>query len=554
MGGASSATGVLTRTDVVEVPAVQGQGTNPTQANTTTQTVTVRSQATLGLEYLASTTPALPMQFGAPAGFDQGAGIHVLPLYIDELERDLGTDMYLRMMFDSTVKSSDATLRDAILSKPLQVLPGCDEEEKDEARKVFAANVAAFVRVCFEKLQGGTQKVFREMLEAISMGYKLAEKVYEVKEIIPGNGPQTVLKSINPKPHEAVSIVVDKYNDVLGYLPRLQNVGLFGSFVMGDLGVLTSELYTPERTDQDLDLPQLVPPDKVWRFTWESRNDDPRGTSHFRAAYVAWRFKIGLWAAYEAYMARFAQPSTALELEGQDPPPMADANGQLLKDPATIVATLLNNLRNFQAGGAMVVPVGKLNMVQSSGAGQVYLSAFELCDQQIVQSILFSNLNTQGGKYGTQALGEVHQDTTDLLYAYARVVFAQNILEELVTPLVLYNYGEEGLEVLPYISFGETEQQDVPTLAQAISSMKGVGMVFAEQYNELFQMLHWPLLSDEVISELVEKERTERAADTTLAQNPLGAPPTPEQQQQETDQRNQNAAQDQAAQEAQSYW
>ena len=257
-----------------------------------------------------------------------------------------------------------------------------------------------------------------------------------------------------------------------------------------------------------------------------ARNDDPRGTSHLRAAYVPWRLKIGLYPAYEAYLARFAQPSAALELGGADIPTVVDSNGQVVKDPSQVQAALLAAIKNYQAGGGMILPVGKMNMLDTSNTGDPYLKAFELVNQEIVRSIMLAELGQTGGKYGTKGLGEVHQDTEGLIVQLGKQVYVQCILERIVKPLVLYNYGEAGLQVLPKLSLGETEQQDFAAYAQAVTGLAGVGMITPHQYNDIFETLHLKPLPQEVINMMIQKWEAQNSAEVTMAQNPFG-PPAP---------------------------
>jgi phage gp29-like protein len=183
---------------------------------------------------------------------------------------------------------------------------------------------------------------------------------------------------------------------------------------------------------------------------------------------------------------------------------MQDAAGALVSDPAAINALLLMHLRNYAAGGAMVIPAGVLKMLQAAGNGQVYLSALEFVDQQIVESILMSNLATEGGKYGTQALGEVHQDTKGLLIAFGKYVYLNTVIKQIVKPLVLWNYGQAGLEVLPHISIGETEQQDFATASTSYATLKNASILTPHQYNEMFEKLHITPLPQDVIDLLIQ--------------------------------------------------
>lgn len=522
------------RVDTLAVPRVtQNRGFDPPPRDGGIRTETdligaetvVESQANLMLQYLASMGPAIAPQFGSPVGLFQSTGLHALPPYTDELEHDFGTDIYAkRMMYDAVVRARFETLLDGILDRPIVISPGLDPEDEQKPAGVegggtkapgikgseryteFATEVARFVQYNFDDMQGGFMLKLRSMLQGIALGYKIAELVYERREPEPGMGRKTCLKDMHPKSHDAVSMVADMYNTVVGYLPRMRGSGIQGAFTLGELGVRTVEdLDADGRVIKErVHIPEMIPPEKVARYTWNPDNDDPRGQSHLRAAYIPWRLKVGLYPAWEAYLARFAQPSVGLELGGQEMPSMMGVDGKVLTNPVAIASALLLSLRNWQAGGAFVAPVGKLNLVQAEGDGQAYLSAFELVDAQITTSILHANLSTEGGKYGTQALGEVHQDTTDMLYALGKYATAMFVREQLVRPLVYFNYGEQGLMVLPEVTFEEVEQQDQAAIGGMLSSMKGAEFLFPPQYNDAFSMVGLPELDDETIKLLTD--------------------------------------------------
>lgn len=516
----------LQRTDVIQVPTPRGPNAPLIGGPSTT---IVNSEAKLELDYVASMGPALPSQFTAPFGTFQGAGIHVLPNYIDELERDWDINMYIRMMYDAVVKSAVNTLIDGILDKELQInSPYSGDKAVDvDARWVkFAKNIADFVRANLALPELRFRIASREWLEAIPMGYKLLEQTYTPREIIRGNGPQTVLTSLRGIPQEAASIVADRYNTVLGYLPRIPGTGLSMSFLYGQLG-------TPLITEGDeskptrIEIPDMIPPEKLARLTWGMRNNNPQGVSQLRAAYVAWRLKIGLWPAFEAYLARFAQPSAALELNGVDTfAPMAGADGRILKSPTDIINQLLINLRNFQAGGAMVLPVGKLNLLQASGGGQAYLSAFEMVNNEITQSILYSTLPSNQSKYGTQALGEVQQDTANLPVMLGKMLYVEGVLNEIVKPLVLYNYGPDGLLCLPELSLGDTQQQDFATTSTAAASLKTANLLFPMQYNDIYKKLGLQPLPSEII-DMLQQLMIQQLTQPQPAVGPDGQPAQP---------------------------
>jgi hypothetical protein len=307
-------------------------------------------------------------------------------------------------------------------------------------------------------------------------------------------------------------------------MPRLQGSGLVGGFMFGELGLRTTE------TSEEIDIPGLVPPEKVLRFTWMERNDNPVGVSHLRSGYIPWRMKVGLYPAWEAFLVRFAQPGVTVELQGQDLPPVMGGDGKMTNDPVKILQAILTSISNYQGGGGMVLPVGTLNVSEVASEGEAYLRAFEYVDEQITLGYLYANLATQGGKYGTQALGEVHQDTKGLLVSLGKQHLVRVLKEGVAKLLVLINYGKDALWATPNISVGETEQQDFSTTATAISSLKGVDLIFPQQINAIMKMLHLPPLPEEVIQTLTDIWEAQRESDLQAAQVPVGPDGQPLQQ------------------------
>jgi hypothetical protein len=509
-------------------------------------TVEIKAEVSALLEYIRSTPSGLPLQFGMGTLVGPNAGIHTLPTYIDELERDFGTDMYLRLLNDAAVKAADGVLRDSILDKPITLSLGIDEKtdkakeakkkakgvaepgmtpglpgapppvpeetaQRSSRKKKLAEKVLEFCEAALDHIDGDVMTLAREMLEGIPLGYKLAELVYEVADLRLDQkaGKQLVVKKVKTKPHEAVSFVSNHYNDIMGYLPRDLNTGLLASLQPNDAG----------------EVPGMLPEAKVLRFTWNPRNGDPRGTSNLRAAYVPWRLKIGLYPAYEAYLARFAQPATALELDGAPLPPMTDAAGETTTDPAVVTTLLLTSLRNFAGGGAMVVPVGKVNMLEAAKGGEVYLQAFTLVNTEITKAILHQELATNEAQFGTRAQSEVHQDVMGMQVALGKAVLADMFRYQLLARMVEYNYGPEALEVLPRVTFGETEQQDLSTVASAAVSFVTNQMIVPSQYNEVLEMVHFPQIPQDTVDMMMEAFTAKLEASIVQSQQATMMPP-----------------------------
>ncbi len=475
--------------------------------------VQIQAAASALMEYIASASPRIPIQFGGVSGLPgAGSGIHTLPLYVDELERDFGTDIYLKMLIDAQIAASDSIVRYAVLDRPAVLTTGADPKHvKDPLKVIFGKRVMAFVEAnLFEHMEPKLPELCYELLEGMALGYKLAEQVYEMGDLGYNEGEQTLLKAVKCKPQESVSYLVDLFNNILGYVPRAMATGMFATIFPEGNGVV----------------PGLVPIEKMVRFTWRERNGDPRGTSYLRPAYIPWRFKIGLYPAYEAFLARFAQPSAAIDLQGAPLPPMISSDGTMTADPSMVMTGLLMALRNFQAGGAIVNPVGEVKLLETQNQGQSYLQAFQMVNGEITRALLLQELASNQSKFGTRAQSQVHQDTMGLLIAYTKQKLADCINKYVIRPLVYYNYGNAGLAVAPSISFGEIEQQDVTSMGTMVATMNQAHMLVPSQYNDIMDMIHLPQIPQEIIDMMMAafKAGLEQAANP---QPPMGQPGAP---------------------------
>src|SRR5687768_6946814 len=144
----------LVQETVHVVPPVPGASASVLPAIpgvTDEQPVELHAHAQAGLEYIVSTHPRLSLQFTPNSVLSPNKGFHQLPTYIDELERDFGTDIYLRLLNDAAVKAGDAVLRASILDKPLTLSLGIDEKtEKDAKKKELAGDVLEFCEAALD--------------------------------------------------------------------------------------------------------------------------------------------------------------------------------------------------------------------------------------------------------------------------------------------------------------------------------------------------------------------------------------------------------------------
>jgi hypothetical protein len=169
-----------------------------------------RNRTDLVREYVAASARRFT---GASAAMRQ-----TLPQYVDDLSRDLGDDVYERMMRDPVVSGNLSvlvahTLKEGISWEPAipaplpgQTYTGAEQRAYELAvtiRDEFAANL--------EKLKRPLRHTARELLRsALGLGHKLAEINWQLE------GGRMSITSIKTKPRKSFGFVVDEFNNLLG--------------------------------------------------------------------------------------------------------------------------------------------------------------------------------------------------------------------------------------------------------------------------------------------------------------------------------------------------
>jgi phage gp29-like protein len=106
---------------------------------------------------------------------------------------------------------------------------------------------------------------------------------------------------------------------------------------------------------------------------------------------------------------------------------------------------------------------------QKYGSLNVYETLARFCDEQVSKAILGQTLTSEAsgaGGTGSLALGKVHSDVRrDLLQADA-LALAKAIQRDLLTPLVLFNFGPD--TPVPAFAFSIEEPEDLKSVAETI--------------------------------------------------------------------------------------
>ncbi len=380
-----------------------------------------------------------------------------LPRYVDDAERDFGSDLYERMLRDPMVAAAVDTLKMRALAEGVIVAPSDDSPS--------AANMAAFVEQALGDLDVPLEETLYDMLDALAFGHRLAELVFKVRQ----DGALT-LRAIKPKPRRNYGFVLDAYQNLTGVAAIVPGKT---SFV--PVGIV------PEPTE----LPNLFPPSKFFVLTYGSSNRDPRGSSLLRPAYNPWWLKQQTWPQLLKFLVQFAGPS----LIGYTPENAAFA-GDLTPEDLMLAA-----LKGFQSGSIVVLRGGsKVDKIQSEGEGRAFLSAIELYNREITHAVLKQTRATMESQFGSRADSQTATDILDVVIGWVQGVLARSFRQQVLRPLVMLNYGGGAArDLCPKVLFSGSGKPEFATTAAAIAQLKSSGYLAESQLAGIDQMLSLPV-------------------------------------------------------------
>lgn len=389
--------------------------------------------------------------------------VRALPWHVDDITRDFGDDIYEQMCHDPTVAASLNALRAGILEDGVEIVSAVSDEEKDGYAQ--AQEIAAFCASVLDDLETPIDDVLWDMLSAIALGNRVAEVVYG---LVAG---KLVVTSVKVKPRTSTAFVVDPFMNVIGLLGLIP-----GQSWSVQVGTYLTDLANT---------PNLLPRDKFAILTYRPVNNDPRGTSALRPAYNGWKLKQIAWPEYLKYLVQFASPG----LIGY-----TAENAIPAEDGTTPEVALVNALVTWKNATALALKFGsKVDVVASTGDGMAFLNAFQHFDRQIIHGILNQTLATMEGEHQSRAASETHQDVMDTLIRQGKKSVQRMVQRDILRPLVRYNFGDKTAALVPQVTLGETESQDLASLWAAAAQLARAAYFDASQYAEVDKLLSLPV-------------------------------------------------------------
>ena len=415
-----------------------------------------------------TTAPASPVNMPVPAPVEPtteyvaggalrayGQLVRSLPWHIDDITRDLGDDVYDRMLVDPQVLSCINIFKAGVLGDGLHLSAAIEQEDAPDYAR--AQELLTFCEDVLAALTTPLDAVLWDILDAIVYGNKVAEQVYALRD------GQLVLTALKVKPRRSIAFVVDAYLNVLGMTAVMP-----GSYAPVQVGSIGGDILPPN----------LLPRSKFAILTFRPKDSDPRGTSILRAAYNAWWLKMQTWPELLKFLAQFAG-AAIIGITSPDDRGGFDLDGDGQPIPGTWKSgeeRMLDALMEFRNGAALALANGSQAIpVSSTNGGTAFERAISLFDKQIMIAILHQTLASGEGEHASRAQAGIHQDTLGLILRQAKHAVTGMFVRDILQPLVRYNFGDAALALTPKASLGEVEQQDMTAMLTAVAQLERAG-------------------------------------------------------------------------------
>lgn len=462
--------------------------TNSWNEDPTKITGTLRSKAKPGSEYISS----------HPRDISQGM-VRALPKYIDLATQHFGVDLYEQMMLDPQVSSAVDILRMSALYNKFRLSVHHNVPSEDQEA---AQTIVDFCQYNLDNLATPFEQVLYALSQGVYLGSKVAEMVYRVDVVDEQVGPQLFLDDIRPKPANATLFVVDDKNNLLGLLSTVNRLYAEGTFLP---------------LDSDGQIEGLIPRSKFVIYINDPHDNDPRGTSVLRAVYTEWWMKVQLKPEYLQFLATMAVPSIKGELPEnaqriQELDALGNPTGNFI-DPAVQMQQALDAVRN---GGTIVYPnTASVDLLQNGAIndGNVFVSAFDMFDRHITKGVTKQTLATEQGVHMARAASVTHQDVLAMPVARITTNMSNTIRNDILKPLVLYNFGEDAARrLVPEVQSGQVDQQDFGVAAAGFAQLQTAGLIEPEQRQHVWEALGMPPVDQDVLAARAAEEAARQQA------------------------------------------
>lgn len=426
-----------------------------------------------------------------------------LPRAIDDVTRDFGDDLYERIMLDAQVASVVNVLKSSILEEGASCAPSVEKE--DDPDHEASAELASWCQHALDAMATPFDVVLWDLLDSLALGNRVAEIVWHLAP--DKNGKECLLpRVVRPKPRLSTAFVTDSFMEVLGLLALLPG---------------QATIVQPNLLMMDLSqVPNFLPRDKFVIMSFRPRNGDPRGTSILRPAYDPWWLKQQGKPEWLKYISQMASPSLIGYTPENAEPQTEDAAGNPLAAPIMPEQAQATQLATVRNGTALSFPYGaKVDVLTvPADTGNAFETWEDWCDRQIAKAVLNQVLATEESKHQTRAASGTHENVLDTIIRQIKRWVQATLRQDLIRLMVLYNFGQKKLALLPRVQLGHVEEHDFSATATGVAALESSGYLGESQKPGIDEMLGLP--RRDVEADAVAAQTALQAAAAQAALNP----------------------------------
>ena len=270
-----------------------------------------------------------------------------------------------------------------------------------------------FIRSNFEGMRGSLAMAVREMLTALWAGFSVTEIVLREES---GSWVLDQLSTLNP-------LTVTFGLDLAPGSPTYGEVERVWQWRLSAWEV-------------SLDPRQCV------LYAHGSRFGNPYGQSRLKRAYAPWFIKTALLPAWGRALERYGAPLTVGKTANLAEPVFE--NG--LEVGTTRGEYMLERLQELIAGACIVLEEGEEVSFQglTTAVGDNFEAAQNHLNKMLLRSMLLPSLVFDNTDTGSYSLGEKHYDVYLMGLDYLLLEVTEVLLEQLVRPLLAWNFGWRG--------------------------------------------------------------------------------------------------------------
>lgn len=421
---------------------------------------------TLGMPIVVQADPTQEYVSATGAAF-YGNWWRSLRWAFDDVTEEFGDDVYERMMREPQCLAVLNVVRAGILEDGPQLIPVVSDKDEDgyELSKMLVDDCEEMI----EELS--LDETLWDMLSAMPLGNRVAELIFD--------DATGRIVSIKPRPRRSVAFVVDVYNNVAGLLARIPGLGVpvqAGSYIIAG---------TPPYN--------ILPREKFAVLTFRPKDNDPRGTSLYRAIYNVWWLKMQTWKEFYKFLVQFGTPSligyiarsaNTVTLPGSDQ-----------QSPQQKMVETLIKIRNGSVAaleeGDKIEP-----LTIAQGGIAAFQAAFDLYDRQITIGVLNQTLATMEAQFGTRAQAGVHRDVLTTIVRQCKKSVQKMVRNDILRTYVRYRYGPTygpAIERLtPRVTLGVVEQEDISVLWAAAAQLARANYFAPDQLPAVDELINLP--------------------------------------------------------------